>query len=126
MALLLVLLLLVFASPAAAQEPLPLYVAAPTDFQPAPGGKVTYAPGRGQTGPLPPGATAFTRFVWAVAAPNTNGRPRNTVVIAPGTFDVLVPRVDITRNLTIRGAGSNATILRPTMNDNDGTPATDG
>src|SRR5438094_6297289 len=73
--------------------PAVLYVAPAASFQPAAGGKVTFAPGVNQTVLLTPGTNAFTSFEAAVTAADANADTSNTIRVAPGTFDVAAPQV---------------------------------
>jgi len=98
-----------------------LYVAPPDAFEAAAGG-LRYVPGPNQAVPVTLGTNAFTDFGDAVTAANTNADPQNTIRAAPGGFDVAAPQVRVSKDLTVIGAGSGATIVRATTN----TPAQTG
>src|SRR5215468_10781389 len=98
-----------------------LYVASPDAFEATAGG-LRYVPGANQTVPVTLGTNAFTSFGDAVMAANTNDDPQNAIRVAAGSFDVSAPQVRVSKNLTVIGAGSGATIVRATMN----TPAQTG
>src|SRR5262249_59179207 len=92
-----------------------LYVAPQTAFEPVAGG-IRYVPGPNQWVPVTFGTNAFTDFADAVTAANANADTRNTIRVATGGFDVAVPQVRVSKDLTVIGAGSGATIVRATTN----------
>src|SRR5262245_58812465 len=98
-----------------------LYVAPLASFEPTAAG-LRYVPGPNQAVPVTLGTNAFTDFGDAVTVANTNADTRNTICVAPGGFDVAAPQVRVSKDLTVSGAGSGATIVRATTN----TPAQTG
>src|SRR5262245_1885020 len=98
-----------------------LYVAPLASFEPTAAG-LRYVPGPNQAVPVTLGTNAFTDFGDAVTVANTNADTRNTIRVAEGGFDVAAPQVRVSKDLTVIGAGSGATIVRATTN----TPAQTG
>ena len=80
--------------------------------------------GGGQFTDATMGTNAFTTVEAAVQAANTNADAANTIRVTAGTFTLGVPQLDVTKNLSLVGAGSGVTTVQAGVDTTTGAAPT--